>query len=293
MDGQVHSYDRAKSLGILPGSHTLDKRTLRRIHTLIILGLCLLAGCLPISILNPGSHHFVHYVQYAITHGLLRLFWMFFFERYNKHIKGLVRDVSHPDANLSKTATQDAAMNYVSASCNEEYSVYSDPHHMCVLSVPKRRWYATNKEICDLRHFGLSVDNFSVQCFAVAHIMGVHFRAREWDCHPRCGSVVTCVVKGEDGIFESVYARVDKFLSVAGDTRPGYASVRWFGKPTYPTGTPLVVKVSDDGSDIASVHGCIVPITQIDPSRVMVEYDRVPNTYYVMRDSGWDVMKKT
>ena len=218
---------------------------------------------------------------------------MFFFERYNKHIKGLVRDVSHPDANLARTATQDAAMNYVSASCNEKYSVYSDPHHMCVLSVPKRRWYATRKEISDLRHFDLSVDNFSVQCFAVAHIMGVHFRAREWDCHPRCGSVVTCVIKGEDGIFESVYARVDKFLSVAGDPRPGYAAVRWFGKPTYPTGTPLVVKVLDDGSEIESAHGCIIPITQIDPSRVMVEYDRAPNTYYMMRDSGYDVMRKT
>ena len=81
LDGQVHSYEMAVTLGIVPGSHTIDKRELRKIHSDLILGLSLLVGCLPESHLKPGVHHFVHYVQYTETHGCLRLYWMFYFER--------------------------------------------------------------------------------------------------------------------------------------------------------------------------------------------------------------------
>ena len=60
--------------------------------------------------------------------------------------------------------------------------------------------------------------------------------------------------------------------------------------PTYPNGTPLVVTVTDDGSDVDDELGCVVPITQIDPSRVMVEVTQVQNTFKMMRDSGYDTM---
>ena len=82
LDGQVYSLNRAREQGVLPGSHVLDKRLLKRIHKQLIRGLCLLEGCLPLSHLNPGLHHFVHYCQYAATHGLLRVYWMFAFERF-------------------------------------------------------------------------------------------------------------------------------------------------------------------------------------------------------------------
>lgn len=121
LDGQVYCLQKANALGILPGSHALDKRVLNRVEKQLIHGLCLLEGALPISHLNPGLHHFVHYARYTSTHGLLRTFWMYSFERfvtptlpvhtdiyntfvcvrvacrYNKPIKILVRDVSSPE----------------------------------------------------------------------------------------------------------------------------------------------------------------------------------------------------
>lgn len=82
LDGQVHSYDAAQKLGVLPGSRVIDKRKLKEIHKALIRGLSLLEGALPPSHLNPGMHHFVHYVLYTQTHALLRVFWMFGFERF-------------------------------------------------------------------------------------------------------------------------------------------------------------------------------------------------------------------
>jgi hypothetical protein len=79
--GQVHSYQNATNMGILPGSRTLTKSELTQIHRDLIVSLCLFEGCIPLSYLHPALHHFVHYVQYSTTHGLLRIFWMMCFER--------------------------------------------------------------------------------------------------------------------------------------------------------------------------------------------------------------------
>ena len=92
LDGQVHCYDKAVDLGILPGSRVLDPEIVASANCDLIKGLVLLEGCLPISHLKPSMHHFVHYGEYTATHGLLRFYWMFFFERYNYLMKTLVRD---------------------------------------------------------------------------------------------------------------------------------------------------------------------------------------------------------
>ena len=81
LDGQVHSYDHARRLGILPGSRSVRKDGLDSIHRLLLLGIVLIAGALPISHLNPGLKHFVHYAEFTGTHGLLRILWMMAFER--------------------------------------------------------------------------------------------------------------------------------------------------------------------------------------------------------------------
>lgn len=167
-----------------------------------------------------------------------------------------------------------------------QYHVSRDVHHMCVLSMPKRNWQVTPANIHDLRELGCSVDQFSIECFAICHVMGIHFRAGEWGSYPRCGSVVTCVVKGQ-----SLYARVKQFLTVQDDPCPGYACVEWFGRPQYPCGTPLVVKVCEDtDGNFDALYGSIIRITDIDPSRVMVEYTNEPDTYQVMRESGFDTV---
>ena len=82
LEGQVHSFETARNLDILPGSRTVDKRKIKEIHSDLIRGLCLLEGCLPLSHLNPALHHFSHYGQYTLTHGSLRIFWMMCFERW-------------------------------------------------------------------------------------------------------------------------------------------------------------------------------------------------------------------
>ena len=81
LDGQVFSFERAKSEGILPGSRAIKRDELDSIHRDLIISLVLLEGCLPIGHLIPSTHHVVHYAQYAKTHGILRAYWMFAFER--------------------------------------------------------------------------------------------------------------------------------------------------------------------------------------------------------------------
>ena len=77
-------------------------------------------------------------------------------------------------------------------------------------------------------------------------------------------------------------------MAVDGDDCPGYASVCWFGQPHYPLGdNRLEVVVSADGSQLASeIQSCIIRITQIDPSYVVVEPDG--SNYRMMRQSGYD-----
>jgi len=79
--GQVHSFRTAKTMGILPGSKTINKLHVPRQHLEVIRGLVLLGGAFPITHLNPGAHHFGHFGQYTGSHGLLSNLWMMGFER--------------------------------------------------------------------------------------------------------------------------------------------------------------------------------------------------------------------
>jgi hypothetical protein len=81
LDGQVHSYETAKKMGILPGSRSLKHADVDSIVEDLIVALVLLEGCVPIGHLIPSMHHFVHYGEYAKTHGILRIYWMMAFER--------------------------------------------------------------------------------------------------------------------------------------------------------------------------------------------------------------------
>lgn len=205
--------------------------------------------------------------------------------RYNKHVKNLVRDPSHPEAHFANSVSQNVSAHYLNlANSTHVYDMLKEPLHNCVLSVPLSG-HPTSDELADLRMVGCRLDCFSCTFFAVTHIMGIHFRSGEWGKKPRCGSVVTCVLEGR-----SLYGRVRRFLTVEGDSEPGYASIHWLGEPEYSLRTPLVVKVGDDGEDIDGEVGCIVRITDIDPSRVMVECTRTDG-YYVMRDSGYDTIR--
>lgn len=285
LDGQVHSYEAATELGILPGSRAVDPSEIAKVHCDLIVGLCLLEGCLPVSHLKPALHHLVHFAQYTLTHGCLRSLWMMFFERYNKHIKNLVRDASHPEAHLANSVSADVAARFMSGVVEDDYDISKDLHHRCVLSSRDPRWRPSREVIADLRMLGCAVDRSVVEGFKIAHILGIHFRAGEWGSFPRCGSVFTCKLDGD-----SYYGCVDMFLRIDDNASPGFAVVRWFSKPVYPHNVPLVVHVHVDGSEVEMVYGNVIRITQIDPSRVMVEKSETDGEgMFVMRDSGYDV----
>ena len=143
-------------------------------------------------------------------------------------------------------------------------------------------------DVGSLRVLGVRVeDNLTITEYNIALIMGKHFRSAEWDKY-RCGSVMTCVLDGR-----SVHVRVTKFCTVDGDDGEGYASVIWFGAPEYPLDNPLIVRCrEEDDQGLVDAYGCVVRITQIDPSQVMVERDDNNVHCWMMRDSGYDTLRE-
>ena len=186
--------------------------------------------------------------------------------------------------NLAHSATRDSAAHFQNLVDMKVLDSPVVPLNACILSGRESFYIATPREFADLTMVGSSItSNMSVTTLPIAYVMGVHFRSGEWGSTPRCGSVITCVIRGHG----SLYARVNRFLRVDGDECPGYASVTWFSKPRYLFDrNPLGVCVGLNGLDLDRELGSIVRVTQIDPSRVMVERDG--DEYMMMRESGWD-----
>ena len=198
-----------------------------------------------------------------------------------------MRNGKNPITVLANAYVIDTAAAYLQlfSSGLQNYDATKSPLHTCLLQRKERNAVLTAVEMGDMRMQGLSVDPASINSYAVAFIMGVHFKAGEWGKRPTCSSVITCVINGR-----SLYGRVTKFLTIDGDSCPGYASVCWFGAPQYPLGdNRLEVVVSDDGRTVTREVGCIVRITQIDPSPVVVEPDG-SNKFRMMRQSGYDTI---
>jgi len=174
----------------------------------------------------------------------------------------------------------------MSFAVGNKYDINTDYRHLCAISVSRRdRKFLglTRNELGELRYLGCDADCLSISAYKIAYIMGVHFRAGEWNQRPFCGSVVTCTLEGH-----SYYARVVTFLKVDDDECPGYALVRWFSKPVYPFDVPLVVRVGGDGRAVGTEFGSVIRITQIEPSRVIVEPALQADIFYMMRDAGYD-----
>ena len=100
--------------------------------------------------------------------------------------------------------------------------------------------------------------------------------------------MITCVMAGR-----SVYVRVNRFFKVDGDVSPGYASVTWFGVPNYPEyPNPILVRCREvDPDRLADAYGCVVAITMIDPTQVIVEREEDHVFCWMMRDSGYDTIR--
>jgi len=83
--GQVYCFDAAIAMGILPGSRGLRRSDIEKMSADLIRALVLLAGSVIVTYLVPIFHHFVHYGEYTLTHGMLWIYWMMVFERYVCH----------------------------------------------------------------------------------------------------------------------------------------------------------------------------------------------------------------
>ena len=65
-------------------------------------------GCTPIDTLPPCVHVFVHYADCARKFGVLEWYWLMVFERYNKKIKNMVGNSTHPMSSLKHALLRDA-----------------------------------------------------------------------------------------------------------------------------------------------------------------------------------------
>lgn len=113
LEGQVISKSEAERLNVVPGSVILDRKILNRLHLEVIKGLVMLEGSLPPCHLNPLLHRLVHYVEQTALFGCLLWFAMYAFERYNKLIKGLVKNRKHPMASIATNIKTEIASRYL------------------------------------------------------------------------------------------------------------------------------------------------------------------------------------
>ena len=109
----------AKFLGVLPGSHILERRLLCPIYKELVLGLCMVEGSIPAMHLNPLLHRFVHYPKLTAKKGCLRWFAMWTFERYNKKVKSLVKNKANPAASIASNVKLDMAARFVAHAHDE------------------------------------------------------------------------------------------------------------------------------------------------------------------------------
>ena len=89
----------------------------------------------------------------------------------------------------------------------------------------------------------------------------------------------------------SVYGLVRKFYRVVCecDVFVDLAIVTWFPLPQYPDCDPLTVEIVIRGLDINNIDiTCVVPLYDIQPSRIGVEIDSERGVMYMLRMEGTD-----
>ena len=104
----------------------------------------------------------------------------------------------------------------------------------------------------------------------------------------RCGSVITMVRDGR-----SVYGLLKKLYRVvcACDQLIDLAVVTWFPFPDYPDSDPLTVTITLNGLDVNHITETeVVPLYDIQPSRVGVEIDDEHDSMQMLRMEGTDTM---
>ena len=120
LEGQCYSEVIAQRLGVTPGLCVVDRTNLTRVHKQIVRGLVMLEGSLPPCHLNPLLHRFVHYAFQTARLGNLFLLSMFPFERFNKRIKGHLRNPRHALASIAKNVQMDDVNRFLKMSQSQD-----------------------------------------------------------------------------------------------------------------------------------------------------------------------------
>ena len=144
--------------------------------------------------------------------------------------------------------------------------------------------------MCSIQRFmtcGCRVIQSTLLEHSSAMVGGLRFNAGE-KLVPgvRCGSVITMVRGGR-----SIYGLVKHFFRVVCtcDCFLDLVCVTWFPLPEYPDGDPLTVRIRLNRLDINNIRTVeIVPLFDIQPSRVIVEIDRIHDCMYMLRIEGLD-----
>ena len=83
LEGQSLSVREADTLNVERGSKVLKDTDVDRARILIIVGLCMIEGAVPVCLIVPAMHCLCHYPDGAALFGLLTILWMMHFGSYN------------------------------------------------------------------------------------------------------------------------------------------------------------------------------------------------------------------
>ena len=99
LEGQTFSVNEMKKLNVQLSPSVLKKSDIARAKTLIVEGLSMIEGSVPVCLLVPATHCLCHYpgdVTHrtgASAHGLLKLLWMIAFGKSCMFLNSCVSEV--------------------------------------------------------------------------------------------------------------------------------------------------------------------------------------------------------
>ena len=208
-------------------------------------------------------------------------------ERFNKKCKNLTSNKNLPFESLANSLVRDATARYFRWKRSDSTTR--------VLKTPRTECIGTSKAINPVSLFnklqchlscGCRIQHATVFSHSQALIGGKKFNPGEQLLKAtRCSSVVTMVKGGN-----SIYGLVKRFLRVLCDC--GYIDlvvVTWLPPPVYPDGDVLTVRIDVGGMNVnrlTRLH--VVPLYDIQPSRIAVDVDTTHDCLYMMRLEGMD-----
>ena len=213
-------------------------------------------------------------------------------ERFNKKCKNLTSNKHVPFTSLANSLVRDGTSRYF------RWRRRFRTTRVC--KIPKTEVTGRGKPVPKLSYriknmiqvylqCGCRLDHSALLSHFTALIGGKRFNAGE-KLRPgvRCGSVLTMVRGGR-----SVYGLVKQFLRVvcACNCFVDFVVVTWFPFPDYPDGDPLTVRILLNGLNVNNITEIgVVPLYDIQPSRVGVEKDNEYDCMYMLRIDGTDTI---